>query len=228
MQGRELMKIALREGASLAAAGYVGDLVPDSHKDMKIAVSFAVRLSDRIVDDIYRGPTHMYFHHYRSVNFLIDAIALKLGREIEREGYRYFPVAASQSINEGGSCYKGFFSHKMAATRSGLGWVGKNNLLVTPEFGPRIRLGTVLTDWPLPVSEAVTKSACGNCSLCVEVCPAVALTGRDWNTDVDRSAILDAKACSDHMNKHYGHIGRGSVCGICMAVCPKGKDHGHD
>ncbi len=218
-----LIEIAKGEGASLVSFGYVGDLVPSGYGDLTHAVSFAVHLSDRVIDDIDNGPTHMYFQHYRTVNRLIDEIELKIGKEIESMGYSYFPVASSQSINVNGAYYEGFFSHKTAATRSGLGWVGKNGLLVTPKFGPRVRLGTVLTDWVLPVEEPVVKSACLSCDLCVKACPAVALTGKNWEAGMARCEIVDAKACSDHMSKHYKHIGRGSVCGICIAACPKGR-----
>ncbi|MBK5252394.1 MAG: epoxyqueuosine reductase [Peptostreptococcaceae bacterium] len=222
-QGEILIKRAKEEGASLVSFGYVGDVVPPRYGEMTHAVSFAVHLSDRIIDDITNGPTHMYFHHYRTVNRVIDDIEFKIGHEIEKKGYRYFPVAASQSLNLSDSYYEGFFSHKMAATRSGLGWVGKNGLLITPEFGPRVRLGTVLTDWPLPVSEPVTTSGCFSCDLCVKACPAVALSGKSWGVGMPRCEIVDAKACSDHMSKYYKYIGRGSVCGICIAACPKGR-----
>jgi len=221
--GKELIKTAKNEGASLVSFGYVGDLVPPGYGDLTHAVSFAVHLSDRIIEDIDKGPTHMYFQHYRTVNRLIDEIELKIGRAIENMGYRYFPVASSQSINLNGAYYEAFFSHKIAATRAGLGWVGKSGLLVTPEFGPRVRLGTVLTDWPLPFEEPITKSACFSCDLCVKACPAVALTGKNWEAGMARCQIIDARACSKHMSKNYKHIGRGSVCGICIAACPKGR-----
>lgn len=223
---KKLLAVALREGACLAGIGAVGDLVPASHRELGTAVSFAVRLSDKVVEDIAEtgGPTHMYFHHYRTINRLIDTIALKLGMAIESAGYRYMPVAASQSINSGKADYSGFFSHKMAATRAGLGWVGKSGLLVTPSFGPRIRLGTVLTDWDLPADKPILRSRCGDCRRCVEACPAVALTGADWMPGLPRKELVDARACSEHMSRHYQHIGRGAVCGVCMAVCPVGKD----
>src|SRR6056297_554513 len=223
--GKVLIERAKEEGASLVSFGYVGDIVPPGYGDLTHAVSFAVHLSDRIIEDIDNGPTHMYFQHYRAVNRLIDEIELKIGHEIENMGYRYFPVASSQSINFNGAYYEAFFSHKTAATRSGLGWVGKNGLLVTPEFGPRVRLGTVLTDWDLPVGEPVTKSGCLSCDLCVKACPAIALTGKNWEAGMERCEIVDAKACSDHMSRQYKHIGRGSVCGICIAVCPKGRKY---
>jgi len=222
-RGKILIEKAKKEGASLISFGYVGDIVPPGYEDMTHAVSFAVHLSERVIEDIKNGPTHMYFHHYRTVNRIIDDIEFKIGYEIEQMGYRYFPVASSQSINLKNSYYEAFFSHKMAATRSGLGWVGKNGLLITPEFGPRVRLGTVLTDLPLPLSDPVTKSSCNLCNLCVDACPAVALSGKNWEVGMPRCEIVDAKACSNHMSKYYKHIGRGSVCGICIAACPKGR-----
>ena len=47
----------------------------------------------------------------------------------------------------------------------------------------------------------------------------MAITGELWRPGDDRSVIVDAKACSDYMKKHFKDIGRGAVCGVCMAVC---------
>jgi epoxyqueuosine reductase QueG len=48
----------------------------------------------------------------------------------------------------------------------------------------------------------------------------MALTGVEWYEGAAREELVDVQACSDHMNKNYKHIGRGSVCGICIKVCP--------
>ena len=93
--------------------------------DCKNAVSVVVHLSDAIVDEIGAEPTHTYFNHYRSVNAFIDALLLKAGLFLQKRGYRYITVAASQSINKNGWNYTGRYSHKKAAVLSGLGTIGK-------------------------------------------------------------------------------------------------------
>ena len=201
-------------------AGDVGfcRLLKDNDFHMPWAVSFVIPLSDSIVDSINDAPTHTYFHHYRTINVHIDSISLKAGFILERAGFNYVPVPASQSV--GGTV--GMFSHKYAASLSGLGSIGKSGLFISEKFGPRVRLGTILTNAEFPVENTEPKCMCGDCRECVKACPAQAISGEMWQAGDDRSIIIDAKACSDYMKKAFQHIGRGAVCGICMRVCPKG------
>lgn len=183
------------------------------------AVSYLIPLSDAVIDQIDNAPTHTYFHHYRTVNTLIDNLSLRTGLMLAQNGYRYAAVPASQSVNG----MQGIFSHKYAAVSAGLGYVGRSGLFVSDKFGPRVRLGTILTDCPFDCEEHTPVFKCGNCSLCVKSCPAMAITGEDWRPGDAREKIIDAKACSDYMKKAFQHIGRGAVCGICMSVCPRGR-----
>lgn len=186
---------------------------------LKNAISYTIPLSDAVIDEISNAPTYTYFHHYRSVNTLIDNNSLKIGLMLSKHGYKYVCVPASQST--GG--LHGMFSHKYAAVRAGLGYVGKSGLFLSTENGPRVRLGTILTDCEeFDFNEKIMKSECGECTACMMACPAMAIKGTLWEPGVPRETIIDARACSEHMKKAYQHIGRGVVCGICMRVCPKG------
>lgn len=188
--------------------------------DCKNAVSVVVHLSDAIVDEIGAEPTHTYFNHYRSVNAFIDALLLKAGLFLQKQGYRYITVAASQSINKNGWNYTGRYSHKKAAVLSGLGTIGKSSMFLHKDYGTRVRLGTVFTDAPFDVSDVQPVSLCKNCDLCVKACPSGAISGKEWAPGVTREEMFDAEKCSTYMKKHFQHIGRGAVCGICMEVCP--------
>ena len=204
-------------------AGEVGFCRLETENDFKLgyAVSFYIPLSDAIVDGIDGAPTHTYFHHYRTVNTLIDNLALRAGLTFARHGYRYAPIPASQSV-----CgLQGIFSHKYAAVLSGLGTVGKSGLFLSSKFGPRVRLGTILTDCKVAEGSKLLPSVCGGCNLCAAACPAMAITGEEWKAGEEREKIVDAKACSEYMKKKFQLIGRGSVCGICMRVCPRGGRH---
>ena len=220
MNKTELMK-EIETFLKQNGAGDVGFCSLDGKNDfnMPSAVSFVIPLSDAIVNSIYDAPTHTYFHHYRTVNAHIDSVSLKTGFILERSGFNYVPVPASQSV--GGTF--GMFSHKYAATLSGLGSIGKSGLFISNKFGPRVRLGTILTDADFGVENADACCLCGDCRECVKSCPAQAITGEVWAPGDDRSVIIDAKACSDYMKKAFQHIGRGAVCGICMRVCPRGN-----
>lgn len=222
----ELEKTLIDYGVAKVGFSCLEDLVPEGYQHLKSGITIAVRLSDQIIHEIdpIAGPTHMYFHHYRTVNAFIDQATLKIATLLQRWGYLAMPIAASQSINKDGWNYKGLFPHRTGATRSGLGWIGKNCCLITEDFGPRVRLGTVLTNMAFEYGTPIEESKCGECSRCVDACPATALKGNTWRAGIDRSELLNPQACSQHMHKQYQHIGRGSVCGICVKSCPRGKE----
>ena len=198
--------------------------VPDGPVGLPYAVSVVAALSDAVVDEIDDAPTYTYFHHYRTVNAFIDRMLLQTGLLLRENGFRYIPVGASQSIHTGEKReHRGRYSHKKAAVLAGLGTVGKSALFLHPTLGPRVRLGTLFTDCPLTAESVAAKSLCGSCTLCVRACPAGAIKGAQWRPGGDREELFDAEACNSYMRGHFMQIGRGAVCGICMRVCPMGK-----
>lgn len=76
---------------------------------------------------------------------------------IEAEGYRALPIPANLILTE--ERLLGNLLHKAVARAAGLGWIGRNCLLITPQYGPRVRFATVLTDMPLPTGEPMETSA---------------------------------------------------------------------
>lgn len=218
----EIFKNKLREfGACIIGYSSIKNKASAGFSSLDHAVTVGVRLSGYIVNQINNSPTFTYFHHYRTVNALIDQITLRGCLLLEDEGFNAVAVPASQTVNDCGEEYSGIFPHKTAAVLAGLGFIGKSGLFISNEYGPRIRLGSILTDMPLPVNTGILPPDCGSCRICVDSCPAMALTGNNWHENCERSHIVDPKACSDYMNEKFKHIGRGSVCGICMRVCPK-------
>ena len=198
--------------------------IPDGDfGECKYGVSIVVRLSEAIVDEIDGEPTHTYFNHYRSVNSFIDSLLLKTGLFLQKRGYKYITVAASQSINKEGWNYKGRYSHKKAATLAGLGTVGKSSMFLHKDYGAKVRLGTIVTDCPFETDINDYKSPCVDCNLCVEACPSGAILGKVWDVNTTREEMFDPEKCSTYMKTAFRHIGRGAVCGICMSVCPVGK-----
>ena len=194
----------------------------DGPEGLSYAVSIVVPLSDAVVEEIDEAPTFSYFHHYRTVNAYIDRLLLQIGLLIQSGGYRYMPIAASQSIPANGErTHVGRYSHKKAAVAAGLGTIGKSTLFLHRFHGPRVRLGTLFTDCPLPAAEQPAASVCGSCRLCVDACPAGAIQGAEWREGAPRDELFDAEACNRYMREHFMKIGRGSVCGICIKVCPQ-------
>ena len=114
------------------------------------------------------------------------------------------------------------FSHKMAATRAGLGWIGKTDLLVSHAFGPRVRLAAMLLDYPgFSAGTPETESRCGACDLCVQACPAQAAQGLPWRAGVDRDEFFNAFKCREKCRElSLKNLGEAiSLCGRCIAVC---------
>ncbi len=183
------------------------------------AVSIVVRLSEGIMEEVETEPTHTYFNHYRTVNFFIDQALLQVGLILQKHGYKYLTVAASQSINKEGWNFKGRFSHKAVARQAGLGSIGNSSLFLHKDYGPYVRLGTIFTDCEFTDCLPLAKNPCTDCNICRDVCPSGAISGKSWYEGVKRENIFNAQKCSDHMKKAYKHIGRGAVCGLCISHC---------
>lgn len=216
----KLKEFALGWGVSLFGVcdisklkGEFLDLSPGVIKELDRGISLAVRLSDKIIDSIEDRPTKLYYYHYRQVNYFLDRLALGVTQFIQNRGWSGLPIPSSQTIDW--EKQKGHLSHKEVAQQAGLGWIGRNNLLVNPDFGSRIRLVTVLTDFPLLCDKPI-EDECGNCRDCLGVCPVGAI--RERAEDFDRVACcrkLDEfrKVCN------IGH----HICGICVKACPGRK-----
>ena len=187
---------------------------------LSYALSIGVKLSDGVLSTIENAPSFVYFQHYRTANSLLDQIGFRLAPDIEKLGYTALPVAASQSLGKNNP-YRGVVAHKTAAVLSGLGFVGKSGLFLSTDFGSKVRLATILTDAPLQSELPVIENGCGDCQICKSACPAGAIYGEKPTTDGNRN--FDTEKCSKYMKEHFQDVGRGSVCGVCMKVCPKNK-----
>jgi reductive dehalogenase len=114
------------------------------------------------------------------------------------------------------------------AIKAGLGEYGKLGLLITPEFGPRVRFGKIFTDLPMtldgPRSFGV-REFCETCNLCVEACPVGAIAGGEPSVETyNRSNIVGVKKWSVDAEKCFGFWERqNSDCSICIRVCPYNK-----
>ncbi len=192
----------------------------DTFQDLDRAVSVGVFFPKAIVNELAEGPTHTYLNYYDTINILLNNIALRMSNFLQRMGYKAFPIPASQRVNE--SKLAGIFSHRLAAHRAGLGWIGKSCSLINPEVGPRLRLVTVLTDAFLPPDPPLEENQCGNCTLCQEACPAKAIRGVNYRLEDPLEVRFDAQACHNYLSKVRHSFGK-RICGRCIAVCPWGK-----
>ena len=189
-------------------------------ENARYAISIAVKLSDAVLKTVDGAPSFVYFQHYRTANTLLDQIAFRLAREIEKLGFSALPVAASQSLGKDNP-YEGVIAHKTVAVLSGLGFVGKSGLFLSSSYGSKVRLATILTDMPVQSELPVIENGCGDCTKCKTACPAGAIFGEQPTKNGERN--FDPEKCSRYMKEHFQDIGRGSVCGVCIKVCPKNK-----
>lgn len=115
------------------------------------------------------------------------------------------------------------FSVKEAAVRAGLGWIGKNDLLVTEEFGPRFSItGAVIKADELEAGVPITESKCGDCDACVKACPYQNIKGGQWAPGVSREELVDYVNCHLSRDKAKPQLGRKLACARCMVACPYG------
>ncbi len=184
--------------------------LPDQLKALfPLAIVLAKKVIDAVIEEVENCPTLLYFHHYRQLNNELDRVALKIASFIEHKGYRSLPIPASQIIDWKNQ--RGHLSHKKVGYLAGIGWLGRNNLLVNPVLGARFRLVTILTDWPLPPGSPLSGD-CGSCRRCIAVCPAKAIH--------ERQEDFDHMACFRQLDefRRRGVVSQ-HICGICVKAC---------
>jgi len=205
------------------------NLIDESFKDYHFGISIGKKLDDRIVNGIYNGPTLEYYQHYRQINEELASLTNNIAADLKEIGVDCVcaePTVTTEQLDTIFSAdLKTRLSHKMVATRAGLGWIGKSDLFVSNAFGPRLRLVSILTNTPLECNvQPIEKSRCGNCKLCMNKCPAGAINGKLWDISVEREEFFDAFKCREKC-KEFGEkylMMNVRVCGICVAVCPFG------
>jgi len=212
-----LRKAAFERGAAVFGAASMLNLkkseldTPAAELDrFPGAVSFGIRLSEAILDDLVDGPTRQYAYHYKIVNHALDSIGLVLTSMIQNRGYKAYPVPASQIIDWDANT--GELSHKWIAYNAGLGWYGRNNLLVHPQYGARVRYATVLTDLPLETGSPLD-IGCGDCYNCMEACPvgAIGRSRAEYNLEKCTAQVREFRN-----KRNLGHY----ICGLCIKACP--------
>ena len=165
------------------------------------------------------APSIWYHELYRTVNSLLDQAGYRIASLLTAEGHPsvWIPRDGYGSISVLVEKPVAFFSHRHAAFLAGLGNFGTNNMLLTPDFGPRVRFASILTAAEIRPDPLLEKPLCTRCQRCVEACPVHALDEGDYPT-----GLTDKKTCanrSEALAKRFI-----SPCGICIRVCPVGED----
>jgi epoxyqueuosine reductase len=187
------------------------------------AVSHGFVLTDGIVNTLVHhdniAALNTYGYYVRQIiNPRIDSISMILAQHLQNVGFQAFVVPSSQMVDR--TVITGVFSHKLAGHLAGLGWIGKSALLITPEHGPRVRWGTVLTDAPLEAGTPIDEM-CRDCDKCVKGCPVLAFTGQAFDSPRPRNEIFAAEACYRYLRERETFY---RVCGMCVYICPFGRN----
>ncbi len=186
-----------------------------------------VRLSVKTQEaDGLSGQILGYMEENKTVVNKLNRILKHLKTEFRMRRFRYFilpPISNSDNRTFSSALFH-LFPHKMAATCAGLGWIGKNGMLINRRYGPNLIWATILTNAPLePTSDQIMQSNCEDCSLCQTVCPASAVKGVNWVRGLGADKLVDFTACAGQMESNAEKFGR-PVCGICFMACPYGTD----
>ena len=212
----DIKRLAVASGASLVGFADLTGLA-----GLPRAVALAVRYAPEVFADPEYMPNPAFAGEYARLDGQLRQLASRVEARLKAAGCRANgDPAPRREVDR--SRWTASFSHKTAATRAGLGWIGKCDLFVSPELGPAVRLGSVLTDAPLAVGRPVTESKCGDCEVCVAACPVGAASGRLWSAGLRREEFFDVFAChrSCRERERAMRVERGG-CAVCMAVCPK-------
>jgi epoxyqueuosine reductase QueG len=187
------------------------------------AVSIAVRIPVAVFEQIKDRPTPLYASVYQTANRILDELAFKTSVMLQDDGFLSLPIPASQVLDR--KNWTAAISHKAVARVAGIGWQGKNLLLITAKYGSRVRLVTVLTNAPLK-ADGPMKNCCGKCTMCRDACPVGAIKGVNTETYYkSREEALYFERCAGKLAGEFAAIPDigAPICGICIRVCPFGR-----
>ncbi|MDR2084482.1 MAG: 4Fe-4S dicluster domain-containing protein [Bacteroidales bacterium] len=195
----------------------ISGLAEKQNRGFSSAVLFSVKCTPEYLKRVNDNPNYVpdmvarnYFdddeHYCKEMEMY--RISDLLSEFIEKKGYRVYSLSEDNQIatnNFEGN--KSMLPLKTLATHAGLGWIGKNNLLVNKEYGCCLNWGAVLTDIPLDTTlSGLPVVQCGNCSICLDVCEPNALKGTVWKSGMEREEMIEVEKCT--------------TCLKCMVHCP--------
>ncbi|MFW5799015.1 MAG: hypothetical protein ACOCXX_05095 [Planctomycetota bacterium] len=186
-----------------------GSFLLEPDPSLNRAVVMGIPLQQAVLDTLEGRPNPLYFHHYRQLNYQLDRVALVVAHLLQEHGWRSLAIAASQIVER--KPMLGHLPHKLLGYFAGLGWMGRNNLLVNRRYGACVRYVTVLTDAPLEPGQPVDDD-CGTCRACVAACPGEAI-GDSFKT-------FDLEACTRTLDDYVrNHVVGQHICGVCVGAC---------
>ncbi|MCW4026484.1 MAG: 4Fe-4S dicluster domain-containing protein [Candidatus Bathyarchaeota archaeon] len=226
----------LRDYARLLELDFIGfcsaesfDEAPEDRRprvyleDARSIISIGYKLNYAPIQNLPTSRSaYMLEHDY--ANRHLDQASQKIARFLEERGFDAIGFDSGAGFyHEAGKTperFAGDFSHKHAAVACGLGKFGLNNLVLSPRWGPRIRLAAVITSAKLGYDRPLEKNTCltPECEECVKICPVHALDGWKGRYDPEKGWVIDKRKCYDYIFTTL----KGQRCGLCIKACPVG------
>lgn len=183
--------------------------------DLPNGISLVLKLPKKAMQLVKDEDYEDYWKCFHSKVAELSEIALKGEEYIKNLGYDAFALTMTRNECDMKKLLS-MLPYKTIATKSGLGWIGRSALFVTPEYGSAVVLGAILTDMPLEFGSPITDSQCDDCENCQKACPVEAINPQKWNDRLNREDIIDIDACFEYIIDQYKN---GLGCTKCMSEC---------
>ena len=252
---QEIINYAKSNGASMVGFAGVRrfDKAPKGHRPndfmpaAKTVISMGVCLPKRLVDweDLMKNSdafpnddvrwevesNHWYGRvGYEAINIRLEQLGLMLSVYLEERGYPSlsFPATFAHHayIMEKIPGFYAPLSHRHAAVLSGLGEFGFNNLVITKQFGPRIRFMSVITEAELEQDPLIDTPVClgETCLACIKACgiPDQGLHAISPKAKRNDGIFYDMPSVVDKLTCYKKYDGKARCWGKCIAACPVG------
>lgn len=187
------------------------------------AITFAVEIPKAAALASMKSPSTDMREAYKMCNKKLIATGEKIVEILTAKGYKARFIHPAQRVDP--EKLLGPISQKAIASLSGMGWIGKNGLLITEAYGPRQRMGAVLTDMPVTRTAKLIDNQCGDCTACIDNCPMRVLKGPEFKHHPEsRDLVIDWAKCGTYEAKLIGDGSKPEMaCGRCISRCPFSK-----
>jgi len=216
----EIRNILLSKGADFIHFVDISHLPVVQTRGLPNAILLGIVLSAAYIIEVTNTPDYVKARVENNYDFDDDEYLLTelktgelsdyLAAYLFGKGYKAYSQSDENQIETSGfdGAYKQtLLPHKTIASLAGIGWIGKNNLLVTCEYGSGLCMGTVLTDAPVStVLKDPMQSLCNNCRVCKDICDVKVLKGHIWDAKTQREEMIDVYGCT--------------TCIKCLMHCP--------
>jgi len=191
-------------------------LLPGSKSIMVLAMELFIETVNQVTSKAIVGDLalrELYLANSDVIDGLLDWEGYKMVKKLHAQGFKGLLLPAKGGPYDA-RFLEGPLSYKHLAEAAGLGTIGWHSLLITPEYGARVRLACIITDAPFTSTAPLKmESPCPKCGgACIKICPVKAIA----RPKAGESYNLDKYACCSY----YTASG---MCAECLRVCPAGR-----